>query len=138
MANIIKIENSDVKRFKKREKKKKKSISCRILIVCEGTKTEPNYFKAFKRINNQSFVVELDIKGEGTNTLSVVDKAISLKNSALSPYDEVWAVFDRDSFPAANVNAAILKAESNGVKAAWSNEAFELWFYTIFVIVILQ
>jgi hypothetical protein len=37
-------------------------------------------------------------------------------------------VFDKDSFPAKDFNAAILKAKLNGISCAWSNEAFELWY----------
>lgn len=61
MANIIKIDNAVLKRHKQKERKTIKKISCRILIVCEGEKTEPNYFKAFKVINNESFVIEIGV-----------------------------------------------------------------------------
>lgn len=37
-------------------------------------------------------------------------------------------MLDRDSFPADHFDNAIAKAEANGINAAWSNEAFELWF----------
>ena len=42
------------------------------LIVCEGEKTEPNYFKAF-RVKSAQVVVE----GTGCNTISLVDKTRS-------------------------------------------------------------
>lgn len=64
------------------------------LIVCEGEKTEPNYFRSFAV---DTKVIKLDIKGEGKNTKSLVEKAIELKND--SEYDEsdrFWCVFDRD------------------------------------------
>jgi hypothetical protein len=47
------------------------------LIVCEGEKTEPYYFKSFPV---DPTVIKLDIKGEGKNTKSLVEKAIELKN----------------------------------------------------------
>lgn len=101
------------------------------LIVCEGEKTEPNYFKKFP-VNTR--VINLDIRGEGKNTRSLVDKAIELKNS--SEYDEsnrFWCVFDRDingrnSNDAQNFNAAMTLAKNNGIKVAYSNDAFELWY----------
>ena len=43
-------------------------------------------------------------------------------------YDEVWAVFDRDSFPSERFNNAIFKAKKKHINCAWSNEAFELWY----------
>ena len=48
MARKIKIDNAVLKhrQYQKRTHKKV-DITCSILIVCEGEKTEPNYFKAF-------------------------------------------------------------------------------------------
>ncbi|WP_293338169.1 RloB family protein [Microcoleus sp. CAWBG58] len=101
------------------------------LIVCEGEKTEPNYFRSFPV---DTKVIKLDIKGEGKNTKSLVEKAIELKND--SEYDEsdrFWCVFDRDingknSNDAQNFNAAMTLAKNNGIKVAYSNDAFELWY----------
>lgn len=45
-----------------------------------------------------------------------------------SDYDQVWCVFDCDSFPTANFNEAIRLAGQEGIKVAYSNEAFELWY----------
>lgn len=107
-------------------------IRCHVLIVCEGEKTEPNYFRSFNMMKNSSgMVYEISTAGGGINTLQVVDKAIELRNKAAAqgkPYDTVWAVFDRDSFKAADFDNAITKAESNNIGCAWSNEAFELWY----------
>ncbi|MBQ3244030.1 MAG: RloB domain-containing protein [Bacteroidaceae bacterium] len=131
MARKIKIDNAILKRFEQKTRKQKasKKISCRILIVCEGEKTEPNYFKKFKLISNNSFTYEVHCEGCGEGTMKVVNTAIHLaKKTELSsqPYDSVWAVFDKDNF--ADFNAAIEKAENNNINVAWSNEAFELWY----------
>ena len=101
----------------------------RILIVCEGEKTEPNYFKAFP--SKPEVFDFLDVVGTGSNTVSVVQKAIELKNEAEArkdPYIEVWAVFDRDSFPMENFTKAIKQAAGNGIHCAYSIESFELWY----------
>lgn len=130
MANIIKVDNALLKRQKQKEKKlaKNRKIPCRILIVTEGEKTEPNYFRNFSIRHNTMFVYEVTCEGTGENTLKVVEKAIELRDSQMVPYDSVWAVFDKDSFPPQNFNAAISKAYVNGINVAWSNEAFELWY----------
>jgi hypothetical protein len=94
------------------------------LIICEGKKTEPNYFKAF-RIPDLS-VKKLDVIGLGDNTLSLVERAKQEKDGR--NYDYVWCVFDRDSFPSGKFNAAITSAYDNGMHVAYSNEAFELWY----------
>ena len=91
------------------------------LMVGEGEKTEPNYFRKF-RIP----VKEIDIRGIGDNTLSLVSQAVALKNGG--QYDRVWCVFDRDSFPPDQFNNALGKARAEGMKIAYTNQAFELWY----------
>lgn len=98
----------------------------RILIVCEGEKTEPNYFRAFKISS-----VRVQIEGTGKNTKSLVEHALTLKKEAVKadkPFHEVWCVFDRDSFPLQDWNDAFDLATQEGLKVAASNEAFELWY----------
>lgn len=90
------------------------------LIVCEGSRTEPQYFRAFK-------LPSVQVIGTGKNTRSLVDHAIREKE-ARDHYDHYWCVFDRDSFPAQNFNAALQKASSAGFQVAYSNEAFEIWY----------
>lgn len=132
MAQKITLTKELSKKFSKKARlSKPRFIECRILIVCEGEKTEPKYFKSFNKKNNGVFVVDMSIAGGGINTIQVVDEAIRLKEIAdkkKMPYDVVWAVFDRDSFKAEKFNAAIIKANANNVQCAWSNEAFELWY----------
>ncbi len=127
-SNTPKREPAEERRNKRKAERKAKQMSCRILVVCEGEKTEPNYFKAFKTINNESFVYTVDAVGFGTNTIDVVKTAIKLQDEALVPFDAVWAVFDKDSFPADRFNAAIQLGQDKGIYVAWSNEAFELWY----------
>ncbi|MBO5916386.1 MAG: RloB domain-containing protein [Bacteroidales bacterium] len=131
MARKIKIDNAVLKQFEQKSKKQtsSKKVSCRILIVCEGKKTEPNYFKKFKLKSNNSFTYEVQCEGCGEGTMKVVNTAIELAQKAKlspQPFDSVWAVFDKDNFT--DFNAAIEKAENNNINAAWSNEAFELWY----------
>lgn len=93
----------------------------RFLIVCEGEKTEPNYFRSFRVPK-----AVIAIRGIGANTVSLVQEAVRLMNQ--EEYDQVWCVFDRNSFPAKNFNAALTLADTNRIKVAYSNEAFELWY----------
>lgn len=93
----------------------------RFLIVCEGTKTEPNYFGSFRVPKDV-----INVEGLADNTDRIVEEAIRL--SADGEYDQVWCVFDRDSFPKKNFNNAFFIAQKNRIKIAYSNEAFELWY----------
>lgn len=129
MTRVEKIDNALLKRFSAKQYKKKKprDIVTYFLIVCEGEKTEPNYFKSFpKQVGKVIYNIEFE--GGGINTLGVVGKAIEIRNKSSQKYDRVWVVFDRDSFEPNSFNSAILKAKANGIKCAWSNEAFELWY----------
>lgn len=131
-ANRIKLDPALERRYARKEQRRKsRQMVCKILIVSEGTKTEPNYFKSFRTFNRGTIVYDIEVKGEADNTINVVDKAIELRDQG--EYDSVWAVFDKDSFPDKNFNAAIIKAEQNGICCAWSNEAFELWYLYHFV-----
>lgn len=65
------------------------------------------------------------------NTDSLVQEAIDLKEKAArsgEPLNEIWCVFDRDSFPAQNFNRAFQLAKSKNISVAWANEAFEIWY----------
>jgi hypothetical protein len=93
----------------------------RFLIVCEGEKTEPAYFKGF-RVSK----VVIKVFGIGANTIGVVEAAIRLKQE--DDFDQVWCVFDRDEFPVENFNRALALAIENDIAVAYSNEAFELWY----------
>lgn len=131
MARKAKIDNAFLKRFERKETKRgedTKSKRVYFLIVCEGEKTEPNYFKAIKDDFPIGTIAIVDIEGTGKNTLGIIDECISIREKSFRKYDRIWAVFDRDSFPAVNFDNAINKAEANKIKCAWTNEAFELWF----------
>ena len=106
-----------------RRKVNTREVKQSFLIVCEGSKTEPNYFESFRVPRN---VVALDIQGLGKNPSQLVDYAQKLQNK--NAYDQVWCVFDRDDWTLDDFNRAISKAEKQGFKVAYSNEAFDLWY----------
>ena len=79
------------------------------LIVTEGTNTEPQYFQAIKDIVNQQYreKIQLDIYGEGDNTLSLFEKARNRASENPNGYKHVWVVYDTDDFPADHINHAL-------------------------------
>lgn len=131
IANLRR-ESKEAKAAKKRKENVREKL-VRFLIVCEGTKTEPHYFEAL--INNYiSTVREVTIEGEGRATVALVDRTQKIKTelerkNAMS-FDRVWVVFDKDDFD--DFNDAIKKAHKLGFQSAWTNEAFELWYYLHF------
>ena len=72
------------------------------LIVTEGTKTEPNYFKALQDNIHEKYKnrIRLEIHGEGNNTISLFDRAIQIVRNSGITYKHVWIVYDVDDFPA--------------------------------------
>jgi hypothetical protein len=93
-------ERKEAKAAKKRKENIREKL-VRFLIVCEGTKTEPHYFKAL--INNFiSAVREVTIEGEGRATVALVDRTQEIKaelerKNAMT-FDRVWVVFDKDDY----------------------------------------
>ncbi len=94
-----------------------REVKQRFLIVCEGAKTEPNYFKSFRVPK-----VVIEVQGLGENPSRLVESAKKLKSQ--DDFDQVWCVFDRDSWTEEDFN----NANSQGFGVAYSNEAFELWY----------
>ncbi len=133
------ISGKAIREMRERERKahhleKKIKVASRLthlnyLIVCEGEKTEPNYFKALVKGRN-SQVLTATIEGEGANTRSLIDIAIRRRDLSPIHFDVTWAVFDKDDFD--DFNEAIEYAKANRINPAWSNEAFELWYYLHF------
>ena len=134
MAKKIEINDSLQNGFAKHAKKCEgtRELKAFFLIVCEGEKTEPNYFKSFPKTNG-SIVFDLTFDGGGISTTKVVEKAIELRDKSTLKYDRVWAVFDKDSFLPVNFNRAIIDGKTKNICCAWSNEAFELWYLLHFV-----
>lgn len=109
------------------------------LIVCEGEKTEPNYFEAIRLKLPKDMIPKVFVRGTGKNTLSLIEEVEEIieqrRAQDLPPFYNVWIVMDRDSFPPDDFDSSIVKIEQHpetpGAKkwfSAWSNEAFELWY----------
>lgn len=115
---------------------KEKEIRNSFRIYCEGENTEPEYFKSFP-INTETEVIAI---GLGRSKTALVQKAIDLFRAERllkrqKEYDsdrQLWVVFDYDVRGDANekqdFNKAIELAHQNGIKVAYSNDSFELWF----------
>ena len=103
----------------------------RHLIVCEDSKSGADYLRSFKV---PAAFVEVVVEGGAGNTCGVVERALALRQTAISarqPYSHVWCVFDRDSFPPKDFNKAFELARARGnenVRIIWSNECIELWY----------
>ena len=111
--------------------KSKRQAPANYLIVCEGKKTEPNYFNGLKKQINEKYgnkvdvlIPSIEVKGTGMNTTSLVKYTQKTVNHANKVYGQVWVVFDKDDYSDEQFNKAI---ENCDYQVAWSNPNFELW-----------
>ena len=95
--------------------------------------TEVRYFEAFP-VPKQ---VQVAVHGEGKNTTSLVAAAVKHADRAREddvPFDEVWLVYDHDDFGADKFNRAAQEVDALDAtrdelwQAAWSHQAFEVWY----------
>lgn len=105
------------------------------LIITEGKKTEPQYFNTIRDVINQQYRerIQLDVYGEGDNTINLFDLAKKRVLQSPNGYSHVWIVFDTDSFPSDHINrvedyCVNSCTESTKYHAIWSNQCIELWY----------
>ena len=101
----------------------------RFLIVSEGEETEPNYFENF----HVPGLINVQAVGLGVSPPKLVEVALELRRKSTrrrgqEPYDQIWCVFDKDDWNEGDFDNAISRAEKQGLKVAYSNQAFELWY----------
>lgn len=113
----------------------------RVVVVCEGAKTEPSYLRLINRRATDA-LVELEIVDEAaTSPKQLVERACEIVSAARrevrrtrdpnAQVDEIWCVFDVDEHPM--LREAKQQAEDNGVSIAISNPSFEIWLLLHFV-----
>lgn len=111
-----------------------RSPKTKILIVCEGKNTEPQYFHQFAAAHRAS-LVDVVVSPAAGVPLLVVQQAQRLRRNAIADakrasdsflaYDAVGCVFDVDEDP--NVSQAIETARQSALEVDVSNPCFELW-----------
>jgi RloB-like protein len=108
----------------------------RIIIACEGSKSEPLYFHGIRQALSLSRRRVLIVPPVGSDPRSVVRAAVGAREDERrtqdwSGQDTAWAVFDGDEHRAnnpSNWNDALQTAQSKGIRLAISNPCFEFWY----------
>jgi hypothetical protein len=105
-----------------------------ILIVCEGARTERQYFEKFA-LHHQNARIKVRVSNKTGVPLTLVRAAKEHKDESEDAarrqrdqnlaFDSVWCVFDIDEHP--HIHEAREMAVSNGIDLAISNPCFELW-----------
>ena len=116
--------------------KSKRQAPANYLIVCEGKKTEPNYFNGLKKKINEKYgnkvdvlIPNIEVKGTGKNTTKLLKYTQKTVNHANKVYGQVWVVFDKDDYSDEQFDSAIDNCNYN---VAQSNPNFELWLLAHF------
>jgi hypothetical protein len=102
-----------------------------VLMVCEGEKTEPQYFDRFIEVFNLSSANVRTHHPKSTDPKSLVDVAIEALE-ADPDLDKAFCIFDRDSFPQFVPSLRRVRDHALGKQrkliAVPSVPCFELWF----------
>lgn len=112
----------------------KRQVYAKILIVCEGEKTEPYYFREVVD-HYELHTANVSISGEcGSAPRSVVDHGLALfikekKDFPKNPFDRVYFVFDRDQHETYNEAMRTIREQKpkDTFFAINSVPSFEFW-----------
>lgn len=126
---------------KEKRKKTERKNHDRVLIVCEGEKTEPFYFNGLRSAYKLD-TANIKITGDcGSDPMSIVDKAIEEYEKSKQDgncFDRVYCVFDKDAHPKYQDAINKIKQLSTGKNkkpffVACSVPCFEYWLLLHFV-----
>ena len=99
----------------------------RVLIVCEGERTEPAYFDNLARRYRLSSA-NIEVVGTGVDPATIVKRAKQRREREIRQgerYDQTYCVFDQDEHP--TFDRAFDDARNSGLKLARSWPCFEFW-----------
>ena len=102
------------------------------VIVCEGAKTEINYFENFQRIEQQRVKIRTFAPNENKSSPKwVLDQGVSIvEELGLNENDQVWFVTDKDRWRFEDLNLIETACQN---QSNWnfviSNPCFEVWLH---------
>lgn len=135
---------------RRRGNKHRPEVTTRVLVVSEGTVTEPDYFDRMKEKIRSEFSVQLTVRpktdsssgGRHPDPIHVVRECINLRNedsrkhsgdNDVAPYALCFAIVDVDSYGNINktgsstLEEALKIAIRNDIQVIVSNIKFEVW-----------
>lgn len=135
------------KRRAERQKRKHefKSVNTNsFLIVTEGEKTEPLYFKGLQKkinekVNGRIDIVEspvIDIFGQGCSTSRLIEATEEIVKDSKVFYQNIWVVFDKDDFK--DFDEAIRLGKEKDIKSPGAISHSNIGFIYISIMRILR
>jgi len=104
-----------------------------IIVVCDGAKTEPIYFRNFK---SRDKLFHVKVVSSGKNYQDLIKKGL-LESNGVESVCDVWCVSDVDADPNTPHNEIFKnqqlkefekQAHKHGFQIVLSNPCFELWY----------
>ena len=113
-------------------RKAKRSPYAKVLIVCEGEKTEPNYFNSLKDyygLNSANVEVTGDCGSDPRSILTLAKQRYREAKDAGDSFDKVYCVFDKDNHTTYNeaIDQISRATPKNTYIATTSVPCFEYW-----------
>lgn len=116
-----------------KRQKAKRAPFAKVFIVCEGGKTEPNYFSGIKdhyELNSANIEVCTDGGSDPLGIYNFAMKRFKREKSAGDPFDKIYCVFDKDNRK--NFAQALVAIRSANPKHVFfaipSVPCIEFWF----------
>lgn len=113
----------------------------RVVVICEGSKTEPMYLNLVNTTARDALVELIIVDEPATAPKQLVERACRERANAVAlvkrtkdpnaEIDEIWCAFDVDEHPL--LKEARQQATDNGINIAISNPSVEVWFLLHFV-----
>ena len=98
----------------------------KFFILTNGKETEVNYFNLIKQ--RKSFY-DVKIEFQNLDPYELIKYSIKYNEEA----NQIWVVFDVDNtYQEGKFNSAIILAEKENIKYAFSNKFFEVWLLSHF------
>ncbi len=125
---LFKKNKSQKEKLKRIEKKRTERV--RVLIACEGEKTEPYYFESLIEDKKLSAGSVVFVSHNHTNPHGVLTDLLDYLKNKDSDFEHKWIVIDRDEHghTLEDFNNALHNAKKRKIGIAYSNPSFEFWY----------
>ena len=108
----------------RKRKQGTRKVNRKFFILCEGEKTEPNYFQSIiDTLTYPEKLIKVEVVKTSKNTCKELVK--EGKSCRGSSKDEVWVVVDKDGYT--HHPQAFNTAKANNIEIAFSSISFEVW-----------
>lgn len=92
-----------------------------VLIVCEGSETEPTYLEHIKEEKSRVLDIKVDPGRNAANMLARIERLLRIRG-----YDYMWCVLDHDERNGIEQTLEQIRQQHS---VAFSNPCIEIWYY---------